>query len=117
MHKFAISEKFEADYVEEEKSRIGEVYFIERNSSGGAMLTPIARFFAWRPASTEGFHPHWRVDCFVRQHKLAPEAGWLGKALTEALIQNDICERPIWTSWHTSEELQGEAFGEVFDLD
>ena len=117
MKKIAVSDKFEANYVADEKSRIGEIFFVERNSAGGAILTPIARFFAWRPSYFEGLHPHWRVDCFVRKHKLAPEAGWLGKVLTEALIQNDICELPIWTSWHSSEELHGAAFGNIFDPD
>ena len=117
VRRFAISDKFEANFVEDESSRSGEVYFVERNNGGGANLTPIARFFAWRPEYIEGSHPHWRIDCFVRKHTLAPNAKWLGKALTEAIIQNGICDPPIWTSWHSSEELQGEAYGEVFDLD
>ena len=46
------------------------------------MMTPIARYFAWKPEFVEGFHGHWRVDCSIRMnkstrsgmHPLAPKA-------------------------------------------
>jgi len=90
---------------------------VERNAEGGALLTPVARFFAWRPEYVEGFHEHWQVDCYVRVHELAPEPIILGRSLVGALLREGLCQEPIWLSVHRAEELHGEAFGEVFDLD
>src|SRR3954451_1275808 len=95
----------------------GEVYHVERNAAGGAMFTPVARFFAWRPLHAEGYHPHWRVDCLVRVHDRAPEPKVVGKALAAGLLREGLCNVPLWVSWHRSEELGGTNFGEVFDLD
>ena len=54
-------------------------------NQGGATLTPVAHYFAWRPEFIEGFHAYWRVDCFVRKHPLSPKPMYLGKALVAAL--------------------------------
>ena len=89
----------------------------ERKCPQGHVVTPIARFFAWRPVHPEGYHPHWRVDCFVRVHELSPEPKMLGKALAKGLLQEAICTEPLWVSWHRSEEIGGTNFGEVFDFD
>jgi hypothetical protein len=94
----------------------GEVYQVDRNSAGGAIFTPVARFFAWRPDHPEGYHPHWRVDCFVRLHESSPEPKGIGKALAKGLLKENICTEPLWASWHRSEEIGGTDFGEVFDL-
>ena len=117
MRKLEISEQLEADCVERDGSRIGEVYHVQRNYAGGAVLTPIARYFAWRPEFIENFHPHWRIDCFVRKHRLAPKPERLGRALTEALLESGLVQEPIWVSWHMSREVKGIAIGQVYDLD
>jgi hypothetical protein len=97
MRRFDINATFGADCVVSDEARAGEVYHFARNLAGGAILTPIARYFVWQPQFVEGFHRHWRVDVFVRQHPLSPE--------------------PIWMSAHRSEELKGKAYGEVFSDD
>jgi hypothetical protein len=115
MLRFPITAIFDADCVVAEKSRNGEIYHVVRNSAGGANLTPIARYFAWRPEFIEGYNAYWRVDCFVRQHKLAPDPALVGEALVEALIKAKLCEEPVWVSWHIGNEIGGKAFGEVFE--
>jgi len=54
-------------------------------------------------------------------HPLAPktqaEALKLGTDLVGALSAQRLCNEPIWLSVHRSQELQGQAFGEVFDYD
>lgn len=117
MQRLEINERLEADCVAHDGSRVGEVYYVQRNRAGGATLTPIARYFAWRPEFAENFHPHWRIDCYVRKHRLAPNPESVGRALTQTLLRQGLIDEPVWTSWHTSRELKGEASGEVFDLD
>jgi hypothetical protein len=117
MMRFSIAPTFDAACLIGSEFISGEVYHVERNSAGEANFTPIARFFAWRPVHPEGFHKHWRVDCFVRVHELSPEPKVIGKALAKALLQEDICSEPLWASWHRSEEIGGTNFGDVFDFD
>jgi hypothetical protein len=113
--KFAINERFTADCVESERSRAGEIYDVVLNSAGGATLTRIARYFCWRPSLVEGFHRHWRVDCFVREHPLSPSEISLATDLVKSLMREGICSEPILVSAHRSKELESAAFGEVFD--
>src|SRR5262245_40636227 len=117
MTRFAVTPELEAACVITPGTVSGEVCHVVRNSAGGAISTPVARFFAWRPVHAENFHPHCRVDCFVRAHEVSPDPKVLGKALAEALLSKAICTEPLWVSWHRSEELGGTNFGEVFDLD
>ena len=117
MPRFALDRTYEAECQVGETFRAGEIYHVIRNKHGGANSTPIARFFCSRPVFIEGFHAHWRADCYVRQHKLSPSPEWLGKELVAALRREDICTEPIWVSWHSSSELGGEARGEVFELE
>jgi hypothetical protein len=117
MHRFDVSEKICADCVVTERSRAGELYHVARNSAGGATLTPIARYFVWRPEFVEGFNGHWHVDCFVRQHALSPDPTELGECLVAALVREGLCAEPIWMSVHRSDELTGKAYGEVFSAD
>ena len=70
MMRFSIAPKFDAACLISSEFVSGEVYHVERNSAGGANFTPIARFFAWRPEHPEGYHSHWRVDCFAREAEL-----------------------------------------------
>lgn len=86
-----------------------------RNRAGGSVNTPVAFYFMWRPEYVEGVHAHWRVDCFVREHPLAPEPTTVGRTLVAALIREGLCAEPIWLSVHQSKELMGQAFGEVFE--
>jgi hypothetical protein len=115
MMRFVVTPEFDAACVNTPDAVAGEVYHVVRNSVGGADHTPVARFFAWRPSYFEGFHPHWRVDCFVRTHPRSPDPKRMGPALAEALLRESLCTEPLWVSWHRSEELQGKGFGEVFE--
>lgn len=117
MRRFDLAGDYEADCHVAERFRVGAIYHCKRNRDGGAVLTPVARFFCWRPHFTEGFHEHWRVDCYVRDHKLAPSPDRAGRDLVVALLREEICTEPIWVSSHTASEVKGEAFGDVFDLD
>ena len=93
------------------------VYHVRRNASGSGMtLTPVALYFAWQPEFIEGFNRHWRVDCFVARHQLAPrEPILLGQALVAALIREHRCDEPIWLSSHRSDDEKGQAYGNVFE--
>jgi hypothetical protein len=117
MRRFSLTRDFEADCISGDSAHAGEAYHVVRNAEGGALLTPVVRYFAWRPKYSEGVHEHWRVDCFVRVHELAPEPIIIGRAIVDALVREGLCDEPIWLSVHRAEELKGEAFGEVFDYD
>lgn len=94
----------------------GIVFHVSRNTSGGSTSTPVAYYFVWRPdVGVEGYHLHWRIDCFVHDHQLAPVPRWLGTTLADALLNAGSVSEPLWVSWHSSNELAGEARGEVFD--
>jgi hypothetical protein len=115
--RFDLNPDFSADCTIADKSRSGVVYHVRRNTRGsGATLTPIARYFAWQPEFVEGFNRHWRVDCFVTRHPLAPgEPALLGKALVGALMRENLCAEPIWLSSHRSDDEKGQAYGSVFE--
>jgi hypothetical protein len=117
MMRFAVTAEFDAACVITSDAAAGELYHVERNSHGGANFTPVARFFAWQPALIECFHAHWRVDCFVRSHRLSPDPEFLGNALAKALLHEAVCSQPLWVSWHRSDEIGGKPFGDVFDFD
>lgn len=112
-----LSETLEATCFPSEDSLFGELFHVSRNTSGGADCTPVARFFAIQPKFVEGFHKHWRLDCFFRVHELSPEPIQAGGELVQALIQAGHFSQPIWLSVHSSRELWGKAYGEVFDLE
>jgi hypothetical protein len=95
----------------------GKVFHVVRYNAGGANLTPIARFFCWRPKFIEGYHAHWRVDCYVHDHALSPEPEWVGRTLASALLEHGVCDEPMWVSWHKSHEQGGNAYGRVFEDD
>lgn len=98
--------------------RHGEIFHVERNAHGGSLETPIGRYFVTKPnIGVEGFHPHSRIDCFVRDHELTPAEEWLTRRLVDALLKNSIVTEPLWISWHRAKEIGGEARGEVFDFD
>ena len=115
MKRFSLNASFDADCVITDASRVGEIYHVARNSAGGAILTPIALYFVWRPEFVENFNPYWRVDCFVRKHKLAPRPMVLGEDLVSSLTKEKLCEEPIWLSVHESVELNGKEYGNIFD--
>jgi hypothetical protein len=115
MQRFDLTEAFQADCVVSEQARVGEIYHVARNASGGATLTPVANYFVWRPEFVEGFQPHWSVDCFVRQHKLAPEPTRLAELLVSALVREGLIAEPIWMSAYRSEEIAGKKYGDVFE--
>lgn len=96
----------------------GEIFHIERTGQGGSIATPIGRYFTTKPnIGAEGYHPHSRIDCVVRDHKLAPAEDWLARRLVDALLKDALVAEPLWVSWHRAKELGGEARGEVFDFD
>lgn len=115
MKRFQLDDRFTADCVISDKSRVGEIYHIGRNFFGGSTLTPIAYYFAWIPVFNEGFHKHWRIDCFVRQHHLSPDPIKLGESLVGVLVSEGLCEEPMWMSAHASQELGGKAYGDLTD--
>ncbi|HZZ27516.1 MAG TPA: hypothetical protein VFE46_05860 [Pirellulales bacterium] len=117
MIRFPVTSTYDADCVVAERSRVGEIYHVARNSAGGATMTPVVRYFAWRPEFIEGYHSYWRIDCFIRKHKLSPSPVELVDAIAQALIKANLCEEPIWVSAHSSDEIHGKAFGEVFEFD
>lgn len=45
MERFDLNDIFQAECLILEEVRIAEVYYLARNSAGGATLTPVARFF------------------------------------------------------------------------
>src|SRR5436309_579079 len=95
MMRFSIAPTLDAACLISSEFVSGEVYDVERNAAGGANFTPIARFFAWRPVHVENYHPHWRVDCFVRVHELSPEPKVVGKTLANSLLKEAICTEPL----------------------
>lgn len=116
MKQIRVDKKFEASCTVENDFGFGEVFHTQRNRHGGAVLTPIARFYISRPVHPDGFNPHWRLDCFVRKdHKLSPDPEYIGRQLLSALIANEVCDEPVWLSWHLSEEVGGNDFGDVFE--
>jgi hypothetical protein len=118
MHKFELTNKCYAKGNETEFTRIGEIFHTKRNTFGtGSTSTPIARYFAWRPEYIENVNPHWRIDCFVREHKLAGNPKNLTQLLANELVTHKLCDTPIWIGWHKVLELGGEAKGELFEFD
>jgi hypothetical protein len=117
MKRFDLNNDFSADCTIAEKSRSGRIYRVKvRNAAGGKMLIPVALYFAWRRDVIEAYNPHWRVDCFVNHHPLAPSKPiTLGQALIVALRREGLCDDPIWLSSHRSDDETGEAFGNVFE--
>jgi len=118
MSDLPLDPKFFARSDAEGRFQNGEIFHIKRNSQGGTVSTPIARYFTTRPEiGAEGYHPHWRIDCTVRDHGLAPAEDWLARRLVDALLERGAVTEPVWVSWHRAKELGGEARGEVFDFD
>ena len=117
MRSFSVTATIHADCVAGEDVVAGELYHVERNDAGGALWTPIARYFSWHPAFVEGINRHWRVDCFFRRHALSPAPIPCGEALVAALVREKLCSEPLWLSVHNSEELEGKAYGEVSEAE
>lgn len=117
MLRFQISENFVADCQVSVDTRIGAIYHIKYNAAGGSVMTPVAQYFAWRPNIPEGYHPHWRVDCYIRDHTLAGDAKSMTKSLALALQKSELCAQPMWVGWHKTEEMSGEVYGELWDDD
>jgi hypothetical protein len=118
MKQLTLSPAFEASITSVQNGLIGEVFHVSRNEVGsGRTLTPIARFYGYRPEFIESFNPHWRVDCYTRDHQLAPPHRQLGELLVETLKREEIIAEPIWMSAFTSAEESGRAYGDVFDFE
>jgi len=109
MMRFEISSTLAGDCVVSPEARAGELFHVAKNSAGGALMTPIARYFIWRPEFVEGFKKHWRIDCFIRDHELAPAAKTLKEALVPARKKEGLCEEPVWLSLHQREEVEDAA--------
>jgi hypothetical protein len=115
MKRFKIGDHLEVECTIRTDALSGRLYHVTRNASGGVNLTPVAYFFATRPEFIEGYHAHWRLDCFFQDHKLTPNPLSVGEQLVEALKKENLCSDPLWLSVHQSTELAGKAYGEVFD--
>lgn len=118
MKRFILSSDFEASITAEQNAFHGEVFHVSRSKiASGVTLTPIARYYGYRPEFIESFNPHWRVDCYTRDHEFAPAHRKLGELLIEALKREGFIVAPIWMSAFMSAEESGFADGAVFDLD
>lgn len=116
MTEIDLSSEYYAKCGEQDSFQRGEVFHVARNARGGSLSTAAARFYISRPTlSAEGVHEHTRLDCFVSHRKLVPEPDRLAQLLLKALMSNGTISEPIWLSWHYSEEIGGQAYGNVFD--
>jgi hypothetical protein len=101
----------------------GQVVHVAYNTGFGEAWTPIAQYYVrrWRPGPLDGVaedvRQHTRIDCYVREHELAPNPEAIATQLLEALIEAKKVSEPIWLSWHRSRELGGTPRGQLFDLD
>ena len=95
----------------------GEMFHVQRpGDQFGNEYTPIARYFATRPVSFEGFHEHWSIHCYFREHELSPRPMEAGDLLVKALIKEGVCCEPIFLTVYSSQSLGGTPNGKVFDL-
>ena len=118
MYEFDLNKTFCADAEEKTEVRVGQIYHVLRNKVGtGSVSTPVARYFVWHPNYIEGVNPHWRIDCFVRDHKLSGDPQEMAQLLTAKLQELGLCDLPIWVSWHKSSELGGEKLGNLWEED
>lgn len=78
-------------------------------------MTPVARYFVWRPNYVEGFNPHWRIDCFFRKHERSGNPEELARLLAARLQEIGACDLPVWISWHRSDELGGDSLGNLWE--
>lgn len=97
----------------------GEVYHTARDARGtGSVSTAVARFYVSRPAvPAEGVHPHTRLDCFVSDRRLVSKPEHLAQLVLKALVDHGALSGPIWVSWHSANEIGGQALGDLFDFD
>lgn len=118
METFSLMNDYCGEYEFRGDTTVGQIYHIVRNEFGGSILTPVGRWFAWQASGdVECFHDRWRVDCFVRDHSLAPEPMPIGEALVSHLMREKICSEPLWLSVHRSDELDGKPYGNVYQDD
>jgi hypothetical protein len=114
--------ELDGDYVlrpagEDGTYAIGEAFHVERNDHGGSLWTPVASYFVWRKQPRDGYHRHWRIDCFVKDNPRSPEPEYLAKRILMALVDRGVVSEPVWLSWHRSKETGGTSLGEFFDFD
>jgi hypothetical protein len=102
----------------------GQIVHVADNKGGfGQVWTPIAKYYVRRWSAgpldgvSENIRPHTRIECFVREHKLAPDPELLAKQLLTVLVDAKKVSEPIWLSWLRYQELGGVPQGEVLDLD
>lgn len=114
MTQFALNDEFETDSNEISGAIIGELFHVANSTN---VRTPVGLFFAWHPVFVEGFNKHWHVDCYVRRTPLAKSAEAIGAALVAALIEQEMCNRPLFLSVYRTEELAGMKYGDVFEDD
>lgn len=118
MKTIAVTKDFEASLPLLDQTLAGEVFHVTRPSAGGgATLTPIARYYGYRLEFIENFNKHWRIDCYLRDHPLAPDHRFLGERLAEALVREGLITEPVWMSAFRSSGECGRAYGEVFSDD
>ncbi len=114
MKTIAVTKDFEASLPLLDQTLAGEVFHVTRPSAGGgAILTPIARYYCYRLEFIENFNKHWRIDCYLRDHPLAPDHRFLGERLAEALVREGLITEPVWMSAFRSSGECGRAYGEV----
>ena len=118
LRRFPLTGPFEADCKVEAEFLHGEIFHVNANRLGsGSVSTPVARYFVTRPTHVEEVRPHWRLDCYVRRHRLAGNPEAMTRALAQSLVAQGHCPEPMWLGWHRSTELGGDTRGDLWDLD
>lgn len=117
-----LSDTYQA-ILQSEDAHAGEIVYVARNEHGGALLTPVAQFFAWQPEHIEFFKSYWRIDLYAyapppANSQLAIRNPMsVGESLVKAMKEAGICDEPIWLQLHQCTSQEGVAFGEIFEFD
>ena len=117
MTRLKIGESFYLVPNQGERFSGGEVFHEATNAFGGSASTPVARVFLTAPdvGAAEGVEQHMRLDCFVRDHVLAPDPAWLARVVCHQLLRQGWVQEPLWLEWcQTTSPHGGEAIGAVF---
>jgi hypothetical protein len=121
MRLLTISASFQANYVTLGETVAGGIRRHTPTPPAGFAVTPVGRFFARGPDFCEGFCPHRRVDCFLRQRAtnyrgegpLVGDTAAVGEGLAAALLRESLCSEPLLVCWHWAEQVGTRAFGKV----
>ncbi|NGM19838.1 hypothetical protein G3576_07410 [Roseomonas stagni] len=120
MREIVIAEEFVAKPDGAGQFLHGEIHHVTRWPAvgTGAMYTPVAKYFVWPGvAAPEVLRPHWRIDCVLREHHLAPAPDWLGRRLADAMMLHGIVREPLAVTWQIATAVGSESRGPIWDGD